>query len=74
MSVIKLPDRESRLEFAIEHAPKMISPVYVYEIDSGDDRTIRITIDKSYTYSPEFEAFDGELLAILDPDGGVEYC
>lgn len=43
----------------------------VYQIDHDDRRVTRIG-ELAYADDPEFDAFDGEIIAVCYPDGFVE--
>jgi len=43
----------------------------VVEIDEGDGRAIRV-VTNEYTYGPEFDAFNGHLIAEVHPCGDVQ--
>ena len=61
----------SKLIHAKRLARQHNRPYMVYLVDHEDGRAVRIA-DYDYAREPEFLAFDGEVLAIIYPDGEVE--
>lgn len=56
---------------ATERAKREDQAIVVIEYDRGEDRMKSLATER-YLDDPEFEAFDGRVLATVYPDGEVE--
>jgi hypothetical protein len=60
------------IKVARAHAEASGAPYCVVDIEEGEGRA-RVVVPESYLGSDEFAAFDGRVLAIVYPFGGVEF-
>jgi len=61
----------SKLIRARQLARQHNRPYMIYLVDHEEGQAVRIA-EYEYALEPEFQAFDGEVLAIIYPDGEVE--
>lgn len=66
------PELQEVINKALKKAKIYNSDQAVVTMDDGPSRGSPIVVPEAYTWQEDFEAFDGEVLFVVSPDGSVQ--